>query len=59
MQFMAIIMNCHYFVLFQDAVDIFGLSGLDRLFCFMIVQELQIFLRYLTRFAIFSHSLFR
>ena len=27
----------------------FGLSGLDRLFCFMIVQQLQYFLKYLTR----------
>lgn len=59
MQFVVTIMNCHYFVSFQYAVDIFGLSGLDRLFCFMIVQELQMFLRYLTRFFIFSHSLFR
>ena len=33
----------------QDAVDIFGLSAIDRLFCFMIVKELQYFLRYLQR----------
>jgi len=33
----------------QDAVDVFGLSALDRLFCFMIVQELQSFSRYLQR----------
>ena len=33
----------------QEAVDVFGLSGLDRLFCFMIVQQLQHFLKYLTR----------
>ena len=30
-------------------MDIFGLSAIDRLFCFMIVRELQIFLRYLQR----------
>ena len=30
-------------------MDIFGLSAIDRLFCFMIVKELQIFLRYLQR----------
>ncbi len=30
-------------------MDIFGLSALDRLFCFMIVQELQNFTRYLQR----------
>jgi len=30
----------------QEAVDIFGLSALDRLFCFMIVRELQTFLKY-------------
>jgi WASH complex subunit strumpellin len=33
----------------QNAVDIFGLSGLDRLLCFMIVQQLQWFLRYFNR----------
>ena len=33
----------------QEAVDIFGLSALDRLFCFRIVRELQKFLRYLQR----------
>ena len=33
----------------QEAVDIFGLSAIDRLFCFMIVRELQLFLRYLQR----------
>ena len=30
-------------------MDVFGLSALDRLFCFMIVQELQNFSRYLQR----------
>ena len=30
-------------------MDIFGLSALDRLFCFMIVQELQNFTKYLQR----------
>ena len=30
-------------------MDIFGLSAIDRLFCFMIVRELQLFLRYLQR----------
>lgn len=33
----------------KEAVDIFGLSAIDRLFCFMIVRELQNFLRYLQR----------
>ena len=33
----------------QEAVDIFGLSALDRLFCFMIVRELQTFLRFLQK----------
>ena len=30
-------------------MDIFGLSALDRLFCFMIVRELQNFSKYLQR----------
>ena len=30
-------------------MDIFGLSGLDKLFCFMIVHELQLFTNYLKR----------
>ena len=29
----------------QEAVDIFGLTALDRLFCFKIVRELQVSLR--------------
>ena len=36
----------------KDAVDVFGLSAVDRLFSFMIVQELQTFLKYLTRFLL-------
>ncbi len=30
-------------------MDIFGLSALDRLFCFMIVRDLQQYLKYLRR----------
>ena len=30
-------------------MDIFGLSAIDRLFCFMIVRELQYFVQYLQR----------
>ena len=33
----------------QEAVDTFGLSALDRLFCFMIVRELQNYIKYLQR----------
>lgn len=39
----------HTYTHIQEAVDIFGLSAIDRLFCFMIVRELQAFLRYLQR----------
>lgn len=39
----------HAFSMMQEAVDIFGLSAVDRLFCFMIVRELQNFLKYLQR----------
>ena len=38
-------LSCHM----QGAVDIFGLSALDRLFCFMIVRDVQYFLKYLRR----------
>ena len=37
-------------------MDIFGLSALDRLFCFMIVRELQYFIRYLQRSLLLSQS---
>ena len=37
-------------------MDIFGLSALDRLFCFMIVRELQYFIRYLQRSLLQSQS---
>ena len=30
-------------------MDVFGLSALDRLFCFMIVRDIQYFLKYLQR----------
>lgn len=36
-------------VLLQRAVGTFGLSGLDRLLCFMIVKELQTFNQRLER----------
>lgn len=43
------ILDIYLLVCVQNAVDIFGLSAIDRLFCFMIVRELQNFLRYLQR----------
>ena len=36
-------------IIMQEAVDTFGLSALDRLFCFMIVRELQNYIKYLQR----------
>lgn len=45
--------------LLQEAVDIFGLSALDRLFCFMIVRELQNFLKYLQRSLMKTESFFK
>ena len=38
-----------FFLLWQRAVGSFGLSGLDRLLCFMMVRELQNFQRLLQR----------
>ena len=35
-------MNLNLWVQLQEAVDIFGLAALDRLFCFKIVRELQV-----------------
>ncbi|KAM8966808.1 WASH complex subunit 5 [Pelodytes ibericus] len=37
--------NNHLFSEIQDSLGTFGLNGLDRLLCFMIVKELQNFLR--------------
>ncbi|XP_069587983.1 WASH complex subunit 5 [Ranitomeya imitator] len=37
--------NNHLFSEIQDSLGTFGLNGLDRLLCFMIVKELQSFLR--------------
>ncbi|XP_053571918.1 WASH complex subunit 5 [Bombina bombina] len=37
--------NSHLFSEIQDSLGTFGLNGLDRLLCFMIVKELQNFLR--------------
>ena len=45
-------MNLKLWEQLKDAVDVFGLSAVDRLFSFMIVQELQTFLKYLTRFLL-------
>ena len=49
--FFLIILYTIYILLYftQNAVDIFGLSGLDRLFCFMIVREIQLFIKYFKR----------
>lgn len=47
-------MDNMHFRPWQEAVDIFGLSALDRLFCFRIVRELQKFLRYLQRYLMRS-----
>jgi WASH complex subunit strumpellin len=43
------VVNSRLWQQLKEAVDIFGLSAIDRLFCFMIVRELQLFLRYLQR----------
>jgi len=43
------VVNLRLWEQLQEAVDIFGLSALDRLFCFMIVRELQTFLKYFQR----------
>jgi WASH complex subunit strumpellin len=43
------VVNMRLWQQLKEAVDIFGLSAIDRLFCFMIVSELQLFLRYLQR----------
>jgi WASH complex subunit strumpellin len=39
------LVNLNLWVQLQEAVDIFGLAALDRLFCFKIVRELQRFLK--------------
>ena len=53
------ILNLKLWHQLKEAVDIFGLSALDRLFCFMIVRELQTFLRYLQRYLMKSEQFFR
>lgn len=39
-------------LIFQRAVGSFGLAGLDRLLCFMIVKELQTLLNLMRRIII-------
>ena len=62
------IINIKVFEQLEDSVGTWGLTGLDRLLCFMIVQELQNFIRSLQRsllndktwlefFAVFTKSL--
>ncbi|XP_065176777.1 WASH complex subunit 5-like [Sycon ciliatum] len=41
------VIDSKVFAKLQNAVGTFGLSGLDRLFCFMMVKELQSFVRML------------
>ncbi|XP_065890140.1 WASH complex subunit 5-like [Dysidea avara] len=41
----------------REAVDVFGLSALDRLFCFIIVREIQSFHRYLLN-TLMKHNQF-
>ena len=36
------VVNLNLWSQLQEAVDIFGLTALDRLFCFVIVRELQV-----------------
>ena len=50
---------CHWCgtLLSQEAVDVFGLSALDRLFCFIIVREIQSFHRYLLN-TLMKHNQF-
>ena len=36
------VVNLNLWAQLQEAVDIFGLTALDRLFCFVIVRELQV-----------------
>lgn len=50
------VLNLRLWEQLKGAVDIFGLSALDRLFCFMIVRELQYFIRYLQRSLLQSQS---
>ncbi|KAM9308792.1 WASH complex subunit 5 [Gastrophryne carolinensis] len=44
--------NSHLFSEIQDSLGTFGLNGLDRLLCFMIVKELQNFLRLYQRIVL-------
>lgn len=40
--------DLHSFVILaQQSIDVMGLTGLDRLFSFMIVQQLQDFVKFL------------
>ncbi|XP_003385312.1 PREDICTED: WASH complex subunit strumpellin-like [Amphimedon queenslandica] len=43
------VVNLRLWEYLEKAVDIFGLSGLDRLFCFMIVKEIKYFIKYFKR----------
>lgn len=36
------VVNLNLWSQLQEAVDIFGLTAVDRLFCFVIVRELQV-----------------
>lgn len=44
-------MSSHTFVVLLDGVSVFGLNGLDQLYCFMIVREMKNFFK---RFEVIS-----